>query len=80
MSKLKDLGNDLYSGKKSIDVVGRRKIFYIIGIAVVIASILVPIVKGGFNFGIEFRGGSEFRIDGLRNCRMRLLHGHLCRR
>jgi preprotein translocase subunit SecF len=65
MSKLKDLGNDLYSGKKSIDIVGRRKIFYIIGIAVVIASILVPIVKGGFNFGIEFRGGSEFRIDGV---------------
>jgi preprotein translocase subunit SecF len=65
MSKLKEIGNDLYSGKKSIDVVGRRKIFYIIGIAVVIASILVPIVKGGFNFGIEFRGGSEFRIDGV---------------
>jgi preprotein translocase subunit SecF len=65
MSKLKDLGNDLYSGKKSIDIVGRRKIFYMVGIAVVIASILVPIVKGGFNFGIEFRGGSEFRIDGV---------------
>jgi preprotein translocase subunit SecF len=65
MSKLKDLGNDLYSGKKSIDIVGRRKIFYMVGIAVVIVSILVPIVKGGFNFGIEFRGGSEFRIDGV---------------
>ena len=65
MSKLKELGNDLYSGQKSIDVVGRRKIFYIIGIVIVVASILVPIVKGGFNFGIEFRGGSEFRIDGV---------------
>ena len=65
MSKLKDLGNDLYSGTKSIDIVGRRKAFYVIGIAIVIASILVPIVKGGFNFGIEFRGGSEFRIDGV---------------
>jgi preprotein translocase subunit SecF len=65
MSKFKELGNDLYSGTKSIDVVGRRKIFYIIGIAIVVASILVPIVKGGFNFGIEFRGGSEFRIDGV---------------
>lgn len=64
MSKLKELGNDLYSGNKSINIVGRRKIFYIVGIAIVIASILVPIVKGGFNFGIEFRGGSEFRIDG----------------
>lgn len=65
MSKLKELGNDLYSGQKSIDIVGRRKIFYIIGIAIVIASILVPVAKGGFNFGIEFRGGSEFRIDGV---------------
>lgn len=65
MSKLKELGNNLYSGTKSIDIVGRRKVFYFIGIAIVIASILVPIVKGGFNFGIEFRGGSEFRIDGV---------------
>jgi preprotein translocase subunit SecF len=64
MSKLRELGNDLYSGKKSIDIVGRRKIFYLIGIAIVVVSILVPVVKGGFNFGIEFRGGSEFRIDG----------------
>jgi preprotein translocase subunit SecF len=65
MSKLKDLGNDLYSGTKSIDVVGRRKVFYLVGIAIVIASILVPVIKGGFNFGIEFRGGSEFRIEGV---------------
>jgi preprotein translocase subunit SecF len=65
MSKIKDLGNDLYSGNKSIDIVGRRKVFYLIGIAVVIASILIPVLKGGFNFGIEFRGGSEFRIEGV---------------
>jgi preprotein translocase subunit SecF len=65
MSKLKELGNDLYSGTKSLDIVGRRKIFYLVGIAIVIFSILVPILKGGFNFGIEFRGGSEFRIDGV---------------
>lgn len=65
MASLKELGNDLYSGQKSIDIVGRRKVFYLIGIVIVLASILVPIVKGGFNFGIEFRGGSEFRIDGV---------------
>jgi preprotein translocase subunit SecF len=67
MSKLRQLGNDLYSGEKSFDVVGRRKLFYIIGLAVVLLSILVPVVKGGFNFGIEFRGGSEFRIEGVSN-------------
>jgi preprotein translocase subunit SecF len=65
MSKLRELGNDLYSGTKSFDIVGRRKTWYVVGVLVVIVAILVPVVKGGFNFGIEFRGGSEFRIDGV---------------
>lgn len=65
MSKLKQLGNDLYSGQKSFDFVGRRKLWYSIAALVVLMAILVPIFKGGFNFGIEFRGGSEFRIDGV---------------
>lgn len=67
MSKLKDLGNDLYSGKVSFDFVGRRKLWYSIAALVVAFAILAPILKGGFNFGIEFRGGSEFRIDGVSN-------------
>jgi preprotein translocase subunit SecF len=65
MSKLSDLGNDLYSGRKSFDFVGRRKLWYIIAIVMVVLAILAPITRGGFNFGIEFRGGSEFRIDGV---------------
>lgn len=72
MSKLKKLGNDLYNGEKSFDIVGRRKIFYIVGMAVVVLSILVPVVKGGFNFGIEFRGGSEFRIGGVADSSQQL--------
>jgi preprotein translocase subunit SecF len=72
MSKLKDLGNDLYSGSKSFDIVGRRKVFYLVGVLVVIVAILVPVVKGGFNFGIEFRGGSEFRIEGVSNLSQQL--------
>jgi preprotein translocase subunit SecF len=67
MSKLRDLGNDLYSGKVSFDFVGRRKLWYLIAVLVVALSILAPVLKGGFNFGIEFRGGSEFRIDGVSN-------------
>jgi preprotein translocase subunit SecF len=67
MSKLKELGNDLYSGKVSFDFVGRRKLWYGIALVVVLLSVLAPVVKGGFNFGIEFRGGSEFRIDGVSN-------------
>jgi preprotein translocase subunit SecF len=65
MSKLRDLGNDLYSGRVSIDIVGRRKLWYAIAIVLVIIAIVAPVARGGFNFGIEFRGGSEFRIDGV---------------
>ena len=67
MSRFRELGNDLYSGRVSIDIVGRRKIWYSIAIVMVIISVLAPIARGGFNFGIEFRGGSEFRIDGVGN-------------
>jgi preprotein translocase subunit SecF len=65
MSKFRDLGNDLYSGRISIDIVGRRKLWYAIAIVLVVIAIVAPVARGGFNFGIEFRGGSEFRIDGV---------------
>ena len=65
MSKFRELGNDLYSGRVSIDIVGRRKLWYGIAIVLVIIAIVAPVARGGFNFGIEFRGGSEFRIDGV---------------
>ena len=65
MSKLRELGNDLYSGRVSFDVVGRRKIWYAVAIVLVVIAVVAPIARGGFNFGIEFRGGSEFRIDGV---------------
>lgn len=65
MSKFRELGNDLYSGRVSIDIVGRRKLWYGIAIVLVIVAIVAPVARGGFNFGIEFRGGSEFRIDGV---------------
>lgn len=65
MSKLRELGNDLYSGRVSFDIVGRRKLWYAIALILVVLAVVAPIARGGFNFGIEFRGGSEFRIDGV---------------
>jgi preprotein translocase subunit SecF len=66
MASLATFGNDLYTGAKSFDFVGRRKIWYAIAIVLMIASILIPLAKGGFNFGIEFRGGSQFQITGAQ--------------
>jgi len=65
MSKFSDFGNSLYSGEKSFNFVGRRKIWYTVSAIFLIISILVPVLKGGFNVGIEFRGGSEFRVPGV---------------
>jgi preprotein translocase subunit SecF len=31
----------------------------------VLLAIVLPILRGGYNFGIEFRGGSEFRVAGV---------------
>jgi preprotein translocase subunit SecF len=32
----------------------------------VVISILIPVVKGGFNFSIEFRGGSQFQVTNVQ--------------
>jgi preprotein translocase subunit SecF len=65
MSKFKDLGNALYTGEKSIDFVGRRKLWYTIAAVIISVSAVLPFtLHNGFNFGIEFRGGSEFTISG----------------
>ncbi|MFE4951385.1 protein translocase subunit SecF [Leifsonia sp. NPDC056665] len=66
-SRLTKFGNDLYTGARSFDFVGKRKIWYTIAIVLVALSILVPIVKGGFNFSIEFRGGSQFQISQVQS-------------
>ena len=64
MSKFSDFGNALYSGTRSIDFIGRRKIWYSIAAVMVTLSVVLPLVRG-FNFGIEFKGGSEFRVSGV---------------
>jgi preprotein translocase subunit SecF len=66
-SRLTRFGNDLYTGARSFDFVGKRKIWYSIAIVMVVISILIPVIKGGFNFSIEFRGGSQFLISDVQS-------------
>ncbi|WP_394937767.1 protein translocase subunit SecF [Psychromicrobium sp. YIM B11713] len=60
-------GNELYTGKRSYDFVGRRRLWFIIAAILVVGSILVPVLKGGFNLGIDFRGGSEFTVTNVKD-------------
>ncbi|MEX1080193.1 MAG: protein translocase subunit SecF [Homoserinimonas sp.] len=61
MANLTQFGNDLYTGKKSFNFVGKYRLWYTIALVLMAASLVVPLVNG-FNFGIEFRGGSQFQI------------------
>ncbi len=63
MSTLGSLTHRLYSGEVSYDFVGRRRRWYAVSGAIVILA-LVGLFGRGLNLGIEFRGGSEFRVPG----------------
>jgi preprotein translocase subunit SecF len=56
-------GNDLYTGKRSIDFIGRRRLWYAIAAVAILASLVIPFLRGGYRFGIEFTGGSEFTVS-----------------
>lgn len=67
MNKLVTWGNELYTGKRSYPFTGKHRLWFLIAGILVILSILVPVVKGGFNLGIDFRGGSEFTVSDVQN-------------
>jgi preprotein translocase subunit SecF len=60
-SRFATLGNDLYTGQRSVPVVAQRHKFYLAS-AVVMAIAVFGLVFQGLNLGLEFRGGSEFRV------------------
>lgn len=72
MNKLAQWGNELYTGKRSYPFVAKRKLWFSIAAVLMVLSILVPVVKGGFNLGIDFRGGSEFTVSAVQNTDVKL--------
>ncbi len=56
------LGNDLYTGHKSFNFVGKRRIWFSLAVAASLLSILLIFTKG-LNLGIEFTGGSQFTVS-----------------
>lgn len=47
---------------RNFDIVGRRKIWYFISLCVIIPGIVSMVVKG-FNYGIDFTGGTMMQLD-----------------
>jgi preprotein translocase subunit SecF len=62
MGRFSRLGNDLYSGRRSIDFVGRRHVWYAASGVIIIAAVLGLYFRG-LNFGIEFVGGAQYTVS-----------------
>ncbi|MDR2996752.1 MAG: protein translocase subunit SecF [Microbacterium sp.] len=61
MFSFNEFGNKLYSGKLSFPFVQKRRLWFIIAIALVVGSALMLFVRPP-QFSIEFTGGSQFLV------------------
>ena len=62
MGAFSRLGHDLYSGRRSVDFVGRKWLWYVVS-AVIVAVAVGGLAVKGLNYGIEFTGGAQFRVE-----------------
>jgi preprotein translocase subunit SecF len=60
MSKFGEIGHRLYTGEVSYDFIGHRRRWYLVSAIMIAVSILSLAVRG-FDFGIEFKGGADFK-------------------
>ncbi len=65
MFNFAQFGNQLYSGQKSFPIVARRKVWYAVSAVFILASLAV-LFSRGLSLGLEFTGGSEFRISNVK--------------
>jgi preprotein translocase subunit SecF len=65
MGSFASLGNRLYTGETSLDIVRRQRVWYAISAAFLLVSFAALGLRG-LTLGLEFTGGSEFRISGAK--------------
>ncbi|WP_297566418.1 protein translocase subunit SecF, partial [uncultured Arcanobacterium sp.] len=63
MLSMYPIGNDLYSGRRSLNIIGLRKVWFGIALLLILASLMSILIRDP-NLGIEFRGGSQFTVTG----------------
>jgi preprotein translocase subunit SecF len=58
---LRDLANRLYRGEAGVDVVGKRKIWYLVAAGILLTAVLSFVFRGPV-LGVEFQGGNTFEM------------------
>jgi preprotein translocase subunit SecF len=61
MGRFSRLGNELYGGRRSIDFVHQRGRWYVLSGVLVAVAVAIVVVRG-LAFGIEFTGGTQYRV------------------
>ncbi len=61
MSRMSQLGNDLYTGTRTIRFVDNSKRFFLVSIVLMLLA-TIGLAGRGLNLDMQFRGGSEFRV------------------
>ncbi len=56
-------GNQLYTGERAYPFIQKSKLWFGLAGLIVLISVAIPFLRGGFNLGIEFTGGSEFTVS-----------------
>ena len=49
--------------ESNINFVGRRRTFFIVSAVVLLLSILSVVLHGGFNYGVDFTGGTLLQLS-----------------
>lgn len=62
MSRFATMGNQLYTGEKSLDIVGKQRRWYAISGLILVVAVAALLLRG-VTLGLEFTGGSEFRVS-----------------
>ncbi|BBH16329.1 protein-export membrane protein SecF [Nocardioides baekrokdamisoli] len=62
MGAFSRIGNQLYTGQRSIDFVGRKWLWYAASGVILVAAVLGLTVRG-LNLGIEFKGGNSYTVQ-----------------
>ncbi len=57
-------GNELYSGKRSYNIIGKSKVFLGVSAVLVLISLILVMTRG-LNPSIEFSGGTQFIVSGV---------------
>jgi preprotein translocase subunit SecF len=61
MNRISAVGQKLYRGEVSMNIIGRSKTWYMVAAVLLLISIAALLIRG-LNFGIEFKGGADFSV------------------